>query len=298
MLQNKEPRGEPSPICAQSIIPIDISKLVPFHSNPFIRENDPTINELVCSIRNCGIITPLEVRPIVNDQYQIISGYRRYKAALICGLDVVPSLILDQTEDEAIIHMIDCNIQRENILPSEKAFAYKLKLEAIKRIKQNKKIAPKISARYRSDDDLGLIYGVSGDTVRNYILLTRLHPDLLKMVDEKKIGLSIAYKIANLSMDEQMFLLTAIESEQAYPSLSQIIQIENLRKTNSLNADEVLSIMIEQKKPIKNEITLSADKIRKFFPKNYTTVQIEEKLIYILEAWSKFIRQKIRTTHR
>ena len=186
------------------------------------------------------------------------------------------------------IVMVDSNLQRENILPSERAKAYKMKLEAIKRQgARNDLTSPKISAKLRSDDEIGQQMGVSGDTVRNYISLTNLVPELMQMVDEKKIALSPAYQIAALKPEEQQMLVTTIDYEQATPSLSQAQRMKKFSQAGRLNEDSMLAIMSEEKKPEKFSLTFDGDRIRKYFPKSYTPLQMENTIIKLLEAWQK-----------
>ena len=220
--------------------------------------------------------------------YQMVSGHRRKRAAELADLPTVPCIIRELTDDEAIIVMVDSNLQRENILPSERAKAYKMKMEAIKRQGARTDLtSPKISAKFRSDDEVGQDAGVSGDTIRNYIALTQLVPELQQMVDEKKIALSPAYQIAALTPKEQGLLLETIDSEQTTPSLSQAQRMKKLSQSGELNEDTMLSIMMEQKKPEKNDITLSGEKLRKYFPRSYTPFQIENTIFKLLDAWQK-----------
>ena len=206
----------------------------------------------------------------------------------MAGLDYIPTIISKLTDDEAIILLVDSNIQREDILPSERAKAYKLKMEALKRQGSRTDLtSPKNSAKFRSDDEIGENAGISGDTVRNYISLNDLTPKLLQMVDEKKIALSPAYQLSHLTEDEQELLLDTIESEQATPSLSQALRMKKLSQERALNEDSMLAIMCEQKKPVKADVTLSGDKLRKYFPKSYTPLQMETVIFKLLEAWQK-----------
>ena len=200
----------------------------------------------------------------------------------------MPVLIRNLDRDAATIIMVDSNLQRENILPSERAKAYKMKLEAIKRQgARNDLTSPKISAKLRSDDEIGQQMGVSGDTVRNYISLTNLVPELMQMVDDGKIALSPAYQIAALKPEEQQMLVTTIDYEQATPSLSQAQRMKKFSQAGRLNEDSMLAIMSEEKKPEKFSLTFDGDRIRKYFPKSYTPLQMENTIIKLLEAWQK-----------
>ena len=279
---------------------IPVSMLQPMPCSPFKIRDDDAMQELVLSIKNFGILNPLEVRPNDSGNYEIISGARRYQGAIQNQLESIPAVILDLDDDEAIIRMVDSNIQREYLLPSERAYAYKMRMEALKRKagrpkKAEAKNSPKISANFRSDDSIGEKAGISGDTVRNYISLTLLVPALMQLVDESKIGLTPAYQLTHLSPAEQDLLFETIESEQATPSLSQAQRMRRLSEQGQLNEDSMLSIMMEQKKPVKRDVALSGDKLRKYFPKHYSPEQIETIIFKLLDAW---ISQKSQNIHK
>ena len=225
---------------------IPVSMLHPMPCSPFKIRDDDAMQELVLSIKNFGILNPLEVRPNDSGNFEIISGARRYQGAIQNQLESIPAVILDLDDDEAIIRMVDSNIQREYLLPSERAYAYKMRMEALKRKagrpkKAESKNSPKISANFRSDDSIGENAGISGDTVRNYISLTLLVPALMQLVDESKIGLTPAYQLTHLSPAEQDLLFETIESEQATPSLSQAQRMRRLSEQGQLNEDSMLS---------------------------------------------------------
>ena len=267
---------------------IALSELYEFKGHPFKVLDDEKMQETVESVREHGVLMPGIARPRAEGGYEIIAGHRRRHACELVGLDTMPMFIRNYTDDEATIIMVDSNLQRENILPSERAKAYKMKMEAIKRQGARTDLtSPKISAKFRSDDEVGQEAGVSGDTIRNYIALTQLVPELQQMVDEKKIALSPAYQIAALTPKEQGLLLETIDSEQATPSLSQAQRMKKLSQSGELNEDTMLSIMMEQKKPEKNDITLSGEKLRKYFPRSYTPFQIENTIFKLLDAWQK-----------
>lgn len=279
---------------------IPVSMLHPMPCSPFKIRDDDAMQELVLSIKNFGILNPLEVRPNDSGNFEIISGARRYQGAIQNRLESIPAVILDLDDDEAIIRMVDSNIQREYLLPSERAYAYKMRMEALKRKagrpkKAESKNSPKISANFRSDDSIGEKAGISGDTVRNYISLTLLVPALMQLVDESKIGLTPAYQLTHLSPAEQDLLFETIESEQATPSLSQAQRMRRLSEQGQLNEDSMLSIMMEQKKPVKRDVALSGDKLRKYFPKHYSPEQIETIIFKLLDAW---ISQKSQNIHK
>ena len=206
----------------------------------------------------------------------------------------MPCIVRQMDDDTATILMVDSNIQRENILPSERAQAYKMKLEAIRRKagrpakteeKADENNSPQVAANFRADDEVAKDAGISGDTVRRYIRLTELTPELQQMVDEKKIGMTPAVEISYLKPEEQQMLLTAIDSEQATPSLSQAQRMKKLSRDGKLNDDTMLDIMMEQKKPEGYNVVLSADKLRKYFPRSYTPQKMEETILKLLDAW-------------
>lgn len=265
-----------------------LSQIHPHPQNPFAVRDDPAMQELTESVQKSGVLVPAIARPREAGGYELISGHRRKHACEQSGLDFMPVIVLNLNDDEAIIRLVDSNIQRENILPSERAKAYKMKMDAIKRQGARTDLtAPNGSAKFRSDDLIGEKDGVSGDTVRNYISLTNLTPPLMQMVDDGKIALTPAYQIAALSKDEQSILLETMDSEQATPSLSQAQRMKKLSQSGELNEDTMLSIMMEQKKPVRNDITLSGDKLRKYFPRSYSPMQMEAVIFKLLEAWQR-----------
>lgn len=265
-----------------------LSQLHPHPENPFAVRDDPAMQELMESVRQSGVLVPAIARPREAGGYELIAGHRRKYACEQNGLDSMPVIVLNLSDDEAIIHLVDSNIQRENILPSERAKAYKMKMDAMKRQGARTDLtSPKISAKFRSDDSVGEKARVSGDTVRNYIALTNLSKPLMQMVDDGKIALTPAYQIASLSKEEQSILLETMDSEQATPSLSQAQRMKKLSQSGELNEDTMLSIMMEQKKPVRNDITLSGEKLRKYFPRSYSPMQIEAVIFKLLEAWQK-----------
>lgn len=271
---------------------LPISELHPHPNNPFAIRDDPEMKDLIESVQGNGVLVPAIARTDPNGGYELISGRRRKCACEKNSMDFMPVIVLELNDDEAIIQMIDSNIQRENILPSERAKAYKMRMEAMKRragrpSKAAENNTPKISVNFRSDDEVGSRVGISGDTVRNYIALNNLSPSLMQMVDEKKIALSPAYQLAALSVKEQELLLETINSEQATPSLSQAQRMKKLSQSGELNEDTMLSIMSEQKKPEKNDITLSGEKLRKYFPRSYSPIQMETVIFKLLDAWQR-----------
>ena len=279
------PKSEKTPA---KVSKIRHDQLHPHPLSPFGIRDDPSMMELVESVKQFGVLVPAIARPREDGSYELIAGHRRQKACELAGLDSMPVIVMNLDDNDAIIQMVESNIQRENILPSERAKAYKLKMEALKRQGARSDLtSPKISAKFRSDDSVGDEAGVSGDTVRNYIALNNLIPELMEMVDEKKIALSPAYQIAALPKESQEQLLDTIESEQATPSLSQAQRLRKLSQAGELNEDTMLSIMMEQKKPERNDITLSGDKLKKYFPRSYSPKRIEETIFKLLDVWLK-----------
>lgn len=289
----KEPGKKPVPSKKpkpqqEVVVQIPLSELHPFPDHPFQVREDASMQETAESVKEYGVLVPALARPREDGGYELIAGHRRKHACELAGLATMPVIVRDIDRDTATIIMVDSNLQRENILPSERAKAYKMKLEAIKRQgARNDLTSPKISAKLRSDDEIGQQMGVSGDTVRNYISLTNLVPELMQMVDEKKIALSPAYQIAALKPEEQQMLVTTIDYEQATPSLSQAQRMKKFSQAGRLNEDSMLAIMSEEKKPEKFSLTFDGDRIRKYFPKSYTPLQMENTIIKLLEAWQK-----------
>ncbi len=289
----KEPGKKPVPSKKpkpqqEVVVQIPLSELHPFPDHPFQVREDASMQETAESVKEYGVLVPALARPREDGGYELIAGHRRKHACELAGLTTMPVIVRNIDRDAATIIMVDSNLQRENILPSERAKAYKMKMEAIKRQGARTDLtSSKISAKFRSDDEVGQEAGVSGDTIRNYIALTQLVPELQQMVDEKKIALSPAYQIAALTPKEQGLLLETIDSEQATPSLSQAQRMKKLSQSGELNEDTMLSIMMEQKKPEKSDITLSGEKLRKYFPRSYTPFQIENTIFKLLDAWQK-----------
>lgn len=288
------------PTAMGTVYRIPIEDLHPHPLNPYGIRNDSSMQELAESVKENGVLIPAIARPRRDGGYELISGHRRKYACEQLGQDTMPVMVLDLKDDDAIIQLVDSNIQRENILPSERAKAYKLRMEAVKKKagrpkKEEEQNSPKTSANFRSDDSVGDVAGVSGDTVRNYIALNNLIPELMEMVDEKKIALSPAYQIAALPKESQDLLLDTMESEQATPSLSQAQRLRKLSQTGELNEDTMLSIMMEQKKPERNDITLPGEKLKKYFPRSYSPKRIEETIFKLLDAW---LRKRQRENNR
>ena len=270
---------------------LPVADLQPHPLNPYQVRDDAAMEELTASIQKHGVLVPVIARK-KDESFELIAGHRRQHAAQRIGMEAIPVLVLDLDDDDDIIQLVDSNIQREEVLPSERAWAYKLRMDAMKhragrRLKEVDENSPKISANFRSDDELGILAGVSGDTIRNYISLTNLIKPIMDMVDDKLISLSPAYAIAALPKEHQEILLDAMECEQVTPSVSQAQRIRKLSMSGQLDADVVLEIMQEKKKPIKSDVTLAGEKIRKYFPKSYTPMQMEAVILKLLEAWQR-----------
>ncbi len=284
----QEKQSENFEIRQEAIVNIALSELYDFPNHPFKVRDDEAMQETAESIRQYGVLVPAIVRPREEGGYEIIAGHRRKHGSELAGLKKLPCIIREMDNDTATILMVDSNIQRENILPSERAQAYKMKLEAIKRQGARTDLtSPQFAAKFRADDEVAKSSDVSGDTVRRYIRLTELSPELQQMVDEKKIGMTPAVEISYLKPEEQQMLLTAIDSEQATPSLSQAQRMKKLSREGKLNDDSMLDIMMEQKKPETYNVVLSADKLRKYFPRSYTPQKMEETILKLLDAWMR-----------
>ncbi len=243
--------------------------------------------ETVDSIKTYGVLVPAIVRCTGENSYEIIAGHRRKYASEQAGLDSLPCIVRNMDDDLATIFMVDSNLQREDILPSERAQAYKMKLEAIKRQGARHDLtSPQVAAKFRADDVVAKDAGISGDTVRRYIRLTELKPELQEMVDTGKMAMTPAVELSYLKPKEQELLLETIDSEQATPSLSQAQRIRKLSQLGGLNEDTMLSIMSEQKKPdLSSNIVLSGEKLSKYFPRSYTPAQIENTIFKLLDSW-------------
>jgi len=270
-----------------SIVNLPLSQLHNFPNHPFKVRDDEKMQETVESVKAYGVLVPAIVRQRPDGEYEIVAGHRRKRASELAGLNELPAIVRDLDDDAATIIMVDSNLQRENILPSERAQAYKMKLEAIKRQGERRDLtSPQVAAKFRADDEVAKAAGVSGDTVRRFIRLTELQPELQEMVDSGKMAMTPAVELSYLKPEEQALLLETIESEQATPSLSQAQRIKKLSQSGDLNEDSILGIMAEQKKPeLSSNITLSGDKLKKYFPKSYTPAQIENTIFKLLDSW-------------
>ena len=285
------------PVQEDKITLLPLSELHDFPDHPFKVRDDEAMQETAESIRQYGVLVPAIVRPREDGGYEIIAGHRRRHGSELAGLSAMPCIVRQMDDDTATILMVDSNIQRENILPSERAQAYKMKLEAIRR-KAGRPAKGTENLPEENCDQVGHNFdgkrsveivadeaGESKSQVQRYIRLTELTPELQQMVDEKKIGMTPAVEISYLKPEEQQMLLTAIDSEQATPSLSQAQRMKKLSRDGKLNDDTMLDIMMEQKKPEGYNVVLSADKLRKYFPRSYTPQKMEETILKLLDAW-------------
>lgn len=256
-------------------------KLSPFAKHPYRVREDAAMDELVESIRVHGILSPLLARP-KGEGYELVSGHRRRLAAQKLGLSTVPVLVREMTDDEAVILMVDSNLQRENLLPSEKAFAYQMKLEAMKH--QGKSTSCKVCTKSRTDEMIGKHESVSARTIQNYIRLTNLVPPLLQMVDDGRIAFSPAVELSYLTRDEQAELWDLIGREDATPSLSQALRMKQLSREAKLTPEVLYAILTEEKPNQKEQVRIKTESLRKYFPRNYSAQQMEREIIKLLEA--------------
>ena len=271
------------------VVLLPLTDLHPFPDHPFQVRDDEEMRETIQSVKEYGVIVPAIVRPREEGGYEIVAGHRRKYACEQAGLDTMPVLIRNLDRDAATIIMVDSNLQRENILPSERAKAYKMKLEAIKRQgARNDLTSDQVGQKSKwSIEQVAEQVGESKSQVQRYIRLNELSPELLQMVDEKKIAFNPAYELSFLKPEEQQMLVTTMDYEQATPSLSQAQRMKKFSQAGRLNEDSMLAIMSEEKKPEKFSLTFDGDRIRKYFPKSYTPLQMENTIIKLLEAWQK-----------
>ena len=267
-------------------IPID--ELHPFTNHPFKVLDDEAMTRTVESIAQYGVLAPLIARPRPDgDGYEIISGHRRQYAAKLAGLDTLPVIVRQMSDDAAVILMVDSNLQREHILPSERAFAYKMKLDAIKNQGARSDLTSTQVAQKLSVEKVGDDAGVSKDTIRRFIRLTNLVPELLDMVDEKKISFNPAVELSYLSTEQQQEMINAMDDTQNAPSFSQAKRIKKLAQEGNFTSEAVVDIMGEEKKSELDTVTIKNEILRKYFPRSYTPKQMEEKIIQLLDAWQR-----------
>jgi len=283
----------------EKIRDIPLSELHPFKNHPFHVRDDEAMMETADSVRQYGVLVPAIARPDPNGGYELVSGHRRHRASELAGMETMPVIVRELGDDAAVLVMVDSNLQRENILPSERAFAYKMKLEAMKHQGTRTdltcaQVGHKLDGK-KSRDILAEQVGQSKNQVQRYIRLTELVPNLLNMVDERKIALNPAYELSFLKKEEQEQLLDAMDSEQATPSLSQAQRLKKFSQEGHLTPDVMCAIMSEEKKSEWDRVTLTSETLRKYFPKSYTPKKMQETIVKLLEAWQ---RQRQREQER
>ena len=268
---------------------IPIKDLYPFPDHPFSIRDDEAMQQTIESIKEYGVLVPAIARLREDGGYELISGHRRKHACELAGIDTMPVIVRDLDRNAATIIMVDSNLQRETILPSEKAKAYKMKLEAIKRQagRPSKNNVSQVETHLRSDEIIAQQAGESRAQIHRYIRLAELEPELQQMVDDGRIAMTPAVEISYLKPDEQKLLIDTIDSEQATPSLSQAQRMKKLSQEGKLNDDTMLGIMMEQKKPENWNLSLPMDKIKKYFPRSYTPQRMEDTIIKLLESWMR-----------
>ena len=267
---------------------IPIGELFPFKNHPFKVLDDDSMSDTVESVKQYGVLSPLIARPRPKGGYEIISGHRRQHAAELAGLETLPVIVREMSDDAAVILMVDSNLQREHILPSERAFAYKMKLDAIKNQGARSDLtSPQVASKFRSDDEVAKGQGISGDTVRRFIRLTNLIPELLDMVDNKTVSFKPAVELSYLSPEQQQEVIRAMDDTQNFPSVSQAKRIKKLAQDGTFTTETVVAIMGEEKKSELDTVTIKNDTLRKYFPRNYTPKQMEDTIIKLLEQWQK-----------
>ena len=283
----------------ESVVTLSISELHPFVDHPFEVRDDDAMKEIADSVNDFGILTPIVVRPREEGGFEIISGHRRVHACELAGKTNIPAIIRECSRDQAIIMMVDSNLQRDVILPTEKAKAYKMKMDALKRQGAradltSHQVGEKLGRANYSVSKVARDANESTTQVHRYIRLNSLVPELQHLVDEKKIGITPAVEISYLKPEEQDLLVTTIESEQATPSLSQAQKMRKMSGEGTLNEDTMLSMMMEPKKPEQQNVVLTPAKISRFFPRNYTAEQVERVIIKLLESWQKQREKKMQ----
>ena len=267
---------------------IPIGELFPFKNHPFKVLDDESMQRTVESVEQCGVLSPLIARPRPEGGYEIISGHRRQHAAQLAGLDTLPVIVRNMDDDAAVLLMVDSNLQRENILPSERAFAYKMKLEALKNQGARSDLtSTQLVSKLRSNEQLGAENNQSRETVRRFIRLTNLIPELLDMVDEKKIAFNPAVELSYLDTNQQRDFLEAMNDTQNAPSLSQAQRLKRLAQEGHFSYDVAFAVMGEEKKDELDKVVIKNDTLRKYFPRSYTPKQMEDTIIKLLEQWQR-----------
>lgn len=273
MQTNTPPRAE--------FLPID--KLRPFENHPFRVKDDDEMDQLVFSVLTQGLLTPIVVRETDTEEYEVISGHRRLRACQKAGIETVPALIYSMDRDAAVIALVDSNLHREHLLPSEKAFAYKMKMEAM----NHQGTSSQLGTKSRTDELIAQQSGESRNQIQRYVRLTYLIPEILQMVDEKKIALTPAVELSYLTESEQRDLLETMESEDCTPSLSQSQQLKKLSQSGELDMDRILELLQQRKANQKEKLRFDLKDIRRYFPKNYTTARIQQTILQLLEKYER-----------
>lgn len=271
-----------------------LSELHPFKNHPFKVIDDESMLRTVESVAQYGVLAPAIARPRADGGYELVSGHRRHHASELAGLETMPVIVRNLDDDAAVILMVDSNLQRETILPSERAFAYKMKLDAIKHQGQRTDLTScQLGTKFRTDNILAKDSGESARQVQRYIRLTELIPEILSMVDEKKISFNPAVELSYLKPEEQKFFLEAMDMEQNVPSLSQAQRIKKLSQDGNCTVDTIQEIMAEVKKSELDKVTIKNDVLKKYFPKSYTPKQMQDTIIKLLEGWHKKRQQQM-----
>lgn len=267
---------------------IPIGELFPFKNHPFKVLDDDSMSDTVESVKQYGVLSPLIARPRPKGGYEIISGHRRQHAAELAGLETLPVIVREMSDDAAVILMVDSNLQREHILPSERAFAYKMKLDAMKNQGTRSDLtSTQVVSKLRSNEKLGAENNQSRETVRRFIRLTNLIPELLDMVDNKTVSFNPAVELSYLSPEQQQEVIRAMDDTQNFPSVSQAKRIKKLAQDGTFTTETIVAIMGEEKKSELDTVTIKNDTLRKYFPRSYTPKQMEDTIIKLLEQWQK-----------
>ena len=278
-----------------TLVTLALADLQPFSRHPYKVRDDEAMRDMVESIRQYGVLSPAIARPMPDGGYELVSGHRRKRACELAGLDAMPVIVRELDDDAAAILVVDSNLQREDLLPSERAFAYKLKLEALRHQGERSDLtSSQVGTKLRADEIIAEQDGSSRNQIQRYIRLTELIRPLLDMVDERKIAFNPAYELSFLTKDEQTMLLDAMDSEQATPSLSQAQRLKQFSQRGELNAAVMRAIMSEEKKEVER-VTLKGDTLRKYFPASYTPKRMEETIIKLLEQWQKQQKRRRET---
>ena len=271
----------------EGLFQLSTSCLTPFSRHPYKVRDDEAMRDMAESVKQYGVLSPAIVRPLPDGGYELVSGHRRKRACELAGLETMPVIVRELDDDAAAILVVDSNLQREGLFPSERAFAYKLKLDALRHQGERTDLTSRqLVGKLEAADTIGESTGESGRQVQRYIRLTELIPPLLDMVDERKIAFNPAYELSFLTKDEQTMLLDAMDSEQATPSLSQAQRFKQFSQRGELTAEVMRAIMSEEKKETER-VTLKGDTLRKYFPASYTPKRMEETIIRLLEQWQK-----------